>query len=76
MPVALARMAVERVRGALQTSATLLVNSGALAIGTVATAVLGFVYWWLAARLFPPEAIGKAPTAQSGEATIPCSNVS
>ena len=60
MPVALARMAVERVRGALQTSATLLVNSGALAIGTIATAVLGFAYWWLAARLFPPEAIGKA----------------
>jgi O-antigen/teichoic acid export membrane protein len=38
----------------------LLVNSGALAIGTVATAVLGFAYWWLAARLFPPEAIGNA----------------
>jgi O-antigen/teichoic acid export membrane protein len=60
LPVALARTAVERVRGALQTSATLIVNSGALAIGTVATAVLGFAYWWLAARLFPPEAIGKA----------------
>jgi O-antigen/teichoic acid export membrane protein len=58
--VALARTAVERVRGALQTSTTLLVNSGALAIGTIATAVLGFAYWWLAARLFPPEAIGKA----------------
>jgi O-antigen/teichoic acid export membrane protein len=60
LPIALARTAVERVREALQTSATLIVNSGALAIGTVATAVLGFAYWWLAARLFPPEAIGTA----------------
>ena len=60
MPVDLARTAVVRVRVALQTSATLVVNSGALAIGAVSTAGLGFAYWWLAARLFPPEAIGKA----------------
>jgi O-antigen/teichoic acid export membrane protein len=49
-----------RVRGALQTSAALVVNSGSLAIGAVSTAGLGFAYWWLAARLFPPEAIGNA----------------
>jgi O-antigen/teichoic acid export membrane protein len=35
-------------------------NSGALAIASVGSAILGFVYWWLAARFFPPEAIGKA----------------
>jgi O-antigen/teichoic acid export membrane protein len=70
LPVALARAAVERVRGALQTSATLIVNSGALAIGTVATAVLGFAYWWLAARLFPPEAIGKASAILSVMALV------
>jgi len=35
-------------------------NSGALAIGAIATAGLGFAYWWLAARMFPPEAIGNA----------------
>jgi len=35
-------------------------NSGAIAIGTGASAVLGFAYWWLAARSFSPEAIGKA----------------
>jgi O-antigen/teichoic acid export membrane protein len=29
-----------------------------MATGTVAAAGLGFVYWWLAARLFPPEVIG------------------
>jgi O-antigen/teichoic acid export membrane protein len=49
-----------RVRGALRDNAALVINSGALAIGTVATAGLGFVYWWLAARTFPPEAIGNA----------------
>lgn len=60
MPVAIARTAFVRVREALQENATLAMNSGALAIGTVATAGLGFVYWWLAARTFPPEAIGNA----------------
>ncbi|MGB8277888.1 MAG: oligosaccharide flippase family protein [Methylovirgula sp.] len=34
-------------------------NSGAVAIGAVITAALGFMYWWLAARSFPPEVIGK-----------------
>lgn len=60
MRVTTDRTALMRVRGAIQDSATLAINSGALAIGTVATAGLGFVYWWLAARLFPPEAIGHA----------------
>jgi O-antigen/teichoic acid export membrane protein len=60
MPVDLAWRAIVRVRSALQKSATLVMNSGALAIGTMATAFLGLVYWWLAARLFPPEVIGNA----------------
>jgi O-antigen/teichoic acid export membrane protein len=60
LPVDLARKVAVRVRRALQTNATLVVNSGALAIGAIATAGLGFAYWWLAARMFPPEAIGKA----------------
>ncbi|MER8581204.1 hypothetical protein NKG95_21250 [Mesorhizobium sp. M1423] len=58
MPVGLAGTAIIRLRRALRKSATLIMNSGALAIGTVASAGLGFVYWWLAARLFPPEVIG------------------
>jgi O-antigen/teichoic acid export membrane protein len=70
LPVAFAKAAVVRLRGALQTSATLIVNSGALAIGTVATAGLGFAYWWLAARLFPPEAIGKASAILSVVALV------
>ncbi|RWM14438.1 MAG: hypothetical protein E5X53_28410 [Mesorhizobium sp.] len=60
MPVGLVGTATIRARRELRKSATLVMNSGALAIGTVATAGLGFVYWWLAARLFPPEVIGKA----------------
>jgi O-antigen/teichoic acid export membrane protein len=48
------------MRRALQKSATLVVNSLALATGTVAMAGLGFVYWWIAARLFPPQVIGQA----------------
>lgn len=60
MPIETARAAFVRVRGAFQESATLAMNSGALAIGAIATAGLGFAYWWLAARTFPPEAIGSA----------------
>ncbi len=58
MPVTPASAVVARIREALQDSAPLATNSGALAIGAIATAALGFVYWWLAARMFPPEAIG------------------
>jgi O-antigen/teichoic acid export membrane protein len=60
MPVGHALIAIMRVRRTLQKSGTLVMNSGALAIGTVATAGLGFVYWWLAARMFPPDVIGNA----------------
>ncbi|MDX8493048.1 hypothetical protein RFN29_15845 [Mesorhizobium sp. VK22B] len=58
MSVDRAGAAITRVRRELRKSAALVMNSGALAIGTVAAAGLGFVYWWLAARLFPPEVIG------------------
>jgi O-antigen/teichoic acid export membrane protein len=51
--------AIARLGWALRKSATLITNSGALAVGTIATAAFGFVYWWLAARLFPPEVIGR-----------------
>jgi O-antigen/teichoic acid export membrane protein len=60
MSVALIRAATRRLPPALRGSATLVVNSGAMAVGTTATAALGLLYWWLAARSFPPPAIGKA----------------
>lgn len=52
--------AIGQLRGSIRKSTTLIVNSGALAVGTLAAAVLGFAYWWLAARFFPPEAVGRA----------------
>lgn len=51
---------VARVGEAVRKSTALLRNSGALMLATVVTAGLGFGYWWLAARLFPPEVIGRA----------------
>lgn len=60
MPIGFGRAAIARLRQVLQKSTTLVMNSGALATGTVATAALGFVYWWLAARLFPPDVMGVA----------------
>src|SRR5947209_19948940 len=43
----------------------MLINAGSL-IGTSAvTSLLGFVYWWIAARQFPPEAVGIASASIS-----------
>jgi O-antigen/teichoic acid export membrane protein len=43
----------------------MLVNAGSL-IGTSAVSTfLGFVYWWLAARQFPPETVGLSSAAIS-----------
>jgi O-antigen/teichoic acid export membrane protein len=43
----------------------MLVNAGAL-VGTDAVSLaLGFVYWWFAARQFPPEIVGLAAAAIS-----------
>ena len=44
----------------LKTNGVMLINAGSL-IGTSAvTSILGFAYWWVAARLFPPQAVGLA----------------
>jgi O-antigen/teichoic acid export membrane protein len=48
------------VRVALGQNAVVVKNSVALASGSTSAAVLGFAYWWLAARSFPPEAVGMA----------------
>ncbi len=57
---ALAATALAQGRLLTVRHAALARNSGALAAGTVGTAALGFLYWWLAARCFSPAAIGKA----------------
>jgi len=60
MSVDRAWTAIIRLRREFRKSTALVMNSGALAVGTIAAAGLGFVYWWLAARLFPPELVGNA----------------
>src|SRR6184192_1916409 len=43
----------------------MLVNAGSLISTTAVTSMLGFVYWWVAARWFPPEAVGLGSAAIS-----------
>jgi len=43
----------------------ILANTGSLVGATVVTSGLGFLYWWLAARQFPPEAVGLGSAAIS-----------
>jgi O-antigen/teichoic acid export membrane protein len=56
----LTREAIVRVRAVSTQNFVLLKNSAAIAVGTGASAALGFFYWWLAARLLPPEVIGRS----------------
>ena len=49
----------------IKTNSAILVNAGSLIATTGVNAVLGFVYWWLAARQFLPEAVGFASAAIS-----------
>jgi O-antigen/teichoic acid export membrane protein len=46
-------------------SRELLANAGSLVGSVVVTSLLGFPYWWLAARAFSPSAVGFAATAVS-----------
>jgi len=41
------------------------INAGSLIGTTAVTSLLGFGYWWIAARLFPPETVGFASAATS-----------
>lgn len=49
----------------LRANRTMVVNAGSLVGTTLVTSGLGFVYWWAAARLFPPDQIGFAAAAIS-----------
>jgi O-antigen/teichoic acid export membrane protein len=46
--------ALDQVRG----NAVVLRNSAFTALGSASSAVLGFVYWWFAARTYPPATVG------------------
>src|SRR5437879_2829277 len=49
----------------VKTNSIMLVNAGSLVGTTAVTSVLGFIYWWLAARDFPPQVIGVASASVS-----------
>lgn len=48
----------DRVGAAFTKHSVLIKNSVAISVTSVGAAVLGFAFWWLAARSFPPEVIG------------------
>lgn len=47
-----------RAQAALRSNAGILTNSSLFGLGGLVAAGLGFVYWWFAAREFPPAAVG------------------
>jgi O-antigen/teichoic acid export membrane protein len=49
---------INRLRGLTRNHAVLIKNSSVIVIGNSTAAILGFVYWWLAARWVSPEIIG------------------
>lgn len=49
----------------LETNRVIFVNASSLVATTAVTSLLGFAYWWLAARVFPAEAVGFASAAVS-----------
>src|SRR3954447_1824507 len=54
-----------RINRAARRHLDLLTNSGSLMGTTVVTSVLGFAYWWVAARAFPADVVGHASAAVS-----------
>jgi O-antigen/teichoic acid export membrane protein len=52
-------------RVANQSNYVLLLNAGALTVATLINSGLGFVYWWIASRLYDVPGIGLATTAIS-----------
>lgn len=53
-----ARHLAARLRGAANLS--ILANASSLVGTTAVTSIFGFAYWWIAARLFAPQAVGFA----------------
>jgi O-antigen/teichoic acid export membrane protein len=49
----------------LKTNSAILANAGSLVGTTAITSVLGFVYWWIAAKWFSPDALGVASASVS-----------
>jgi O-antigen/teichoic acid export membrane protein len=54
-----------KIQATLRPHLSLFSNAGFLGLGTGAASVLGFFYWWFAARTFPAAAVGYAAAAIS-----------
>jgi O-antigen/teichoic acid export membrane protein len=61
---------VTMVRDALLAQTVLLVNAGALVVGTMASSVLGVAYWWIGARYLSPEVVGLTAAAVSAMSLV------
>jgi O-antigen/teichoic acid export membrane protein len=59
-PIVLARSVIRQTQSLVAHNTAFIKNSTALAAGTGGAAVLGFVYWWLAAHTCTPQAVGVA----------------
>jgi len=55
----------QTVMTGMRANAAWLSNSALVSAGLFVSAALGFVYWWLAARFFPPAAVGSASALTS-----------
>lgn len=53
------------LRRRIEANRALYVNASSLVATTVVTSVLGFAFWWLAARMYPPQVVGFASAAVS-----------
>src|ERR1700709_2674513 len=59
------KLSVGAARATVARQSDLLANAGAITAGNLATALLGFFYWWFAARYFSPREVGFAAGAVS-----------
>lgn len=56
---------IETLRSQLKTNLVIVVNAGSLFGTQIVTSGLGFIYWWLAARLYEPKLVGLSSAAIS-----------
>jgi len=56
---------IETLRHQFKTNLVIVVNAGSLFSTQIVTSGLGFIYWWLAARMYEPELIGLSSAAIS-----------
>lgn len=60
-----AKNMIETLRRQFKTNLVIVVNAGSLFSTEIVTAGLGYIYWWLAAKMFKPELVGLSSAAIS-----------